>query len=255
MDASTEAENLDQKIMDQMELIRKEIEESVPLLSHKEDIASLAKEYPPDDAIYQGKIRSLYSSYRWIRRTRRDGNCFYRAFGISLMEMLKQNPDEYHRVYKVIEESKDRLIELGYQAFIIEDFHQTVLTLLKNVRKDDCTNDELVEWFNDRDLSNYFVVYFRLLTSAHLKTNAEFFENFIDGYQSVKDFCSYEVEPIGKESDHIHAIALTGFLNTAIEIVYLNHTDDDLSKHRFPEHSAPQFTLLYRPGHYDVLYK
>lgn len=126
--------------------------------------------------------------------------------------------------------------------------------MLKNVRKEECTDDKLEEWFNDPDLSNYFVVYFRLLTSAHLKANAAFFENFIDGYQSVQDFCSYEVEPIGKESDHIHIIALTGFLNIAIEIVYLNHTDDGLSKHCFPEDSNPQFTLLYRPGHYDVLY-
>lgn len=99
---NTEAENLDQKIMNQMDMIRKEIEESVPLLSDKDDINTLAKEYPEDDAIYQDKIQALNLQYRWIRRTRRDGNCFYRAFGISLMEVLKKNSGEYDRYIDLI---------------------------------------------------------------------------------------------------------------------------------------------------------
>ena len=94
---NTEAENLDQKIMNQMDQIRKEIEESVPLLSNKDNMNTLSKEYPEDDAIYQDKIQALSLQYRWIRRTRRDGNCFYRAFGISLMEVLRKNSDQYDR--------------------------------------------------------------------------------------------------------------------------------------------------------------
>ena len=45
-------------------------------------------------------------------------------------------------------------------------------------------------------------------------------------------------------------------MNVIVRIVYLDRSvKDDISVHDFPEESAaPAIHLLYRPGHYDLLY-
>lgn len=48
---------------------------------------------------------------------------------------------------------------------------------------------ELYRMFNEQGYSDYFVVYLRLITSAHLQENSEFYQNFIEGNRSVHDFC------------------------------------------------------------------
>ena len=42
---------------------------------------------------------------------------------------------------------------------------------------------------NDAGTSDYLVVYLRLLISAHLQKNAEFFSFFIEGGRTVEEFC------------------------------------------------------------------
>lgn len=66
---------------------------------------------------------------------------------------------------------------------------------------------------------------------------------------------SQEVEPMYRESDHMHVIALGSALNMGIRVVYLDRGESSPPAHEFPENCTPQVTLLYRPGHYDVLYK
>lgn len=44
--------------------------------------------------------------------------------------------------------------------------------------------------FQDEGLSNYIVVYLRLLTSAQLQKKYDFFENFIEGGRTVQEFRS-----------------------------------------------------------------
>lgn len=66
-----------------------------------------------------------------------------------------------------------------------------------------------------------------------------------------------EVEPMAKESDHIHIIALTDALGVCVRVVYMDRGgDSSVNLHDFPEDgSTPLVTLLYRPGHYDILYQ
>ena len=54
----------------------------------------------------------------------------------------------------------------------------------------------LFQTFQDEGLSNYIVVYLRLLTSAQLQKKSEFFENFIEGGRTVQEFRS-QVKCIG----------------------------------------------------------
>lgn len=73
-------------------------------------------------------------------------------------------------------------------------------------------------------VSDNIVVYLRLLTSYYLQKESDFFANFIEGSGAIGDFCKREVEPMYKESDHIHIIALSSVLNVTVRVVYMvNH--------------------------------
>lgn len=49
---------------------------------------------------------------------------------------------------------------------------------------------ELVATYCDQGMSDYLVVYLRLLTSLELQKEAEFYQNFVEGNRTVKEFCS-----------------------------------------------------------------
>lgn len=99
-------------------------------------------------------------------------------------------------------------------------------------------------------------MYLRLVTSCHLQLNADFFSNFIEGEGSVKEFCAQEVEPMYRESDHIHITSLTECSGVNVRINYLDRggSEEKVNTHDFPEGSSPRIHLLYRPGHYDIVY-
>lgn len=53
-------------------------------------------------------------------------------------------------------------------------------------------NSEALEAiFNDSGLSDYIVVYLRLIVSCYLQMNSEFYISFIDNYATMKEFCSH----------------------------------------------------------------
>lgn len=161
----------------------------------------------------------------------------------------------HFRFQDIANKSKDELINLGFPQFTIEDFHETFMGVV-NKLNGQCTLTELLESFNDQGLSDYLVVYLRLIVSGFLQKEEEFYSNFIEGERTVKEFCNQEVEPMGKESDHIHIIALTSCLGVPVRVVYMDRGEgENCTEHNFPEGSEPVVTMLYRPGHYDVLYK
>lgn len=78
---------------------------------------------------------------------------------------------------------------------------------------------------------------------------------------------------MGEESDHVHITAISDALGVPIRVVYLDRSSCDkggvsVNHHDFvptsSDHSnatggsteaiKPFITLLYRPGHYDILY-
>ncbi|KAL7978208.1 hypothetical protein Chor_014747 [Crotalus horridus] len=237
----------DEAIMAQQDRIQQEIAVQNPLVSERMELTVLYKEYADDDHIYQQKIKDLLKKYSFIRKTRPDGNCFYRAFGFSHLEALLEDGKELQR--------KEVLVAQGFTEFTIEDFHNTFMDLIEQVEKQ-TTLSELLASFNDQSTSDYLVVYLRLLTSGYLQRENKFFEHFIEGGRSIKEFCQQEVEPMCKESDHIHIIALAQALNVSILVEYMDRGEGGTTNpHVFPEGSEPRVYLLYRPGHYDILYK
>lgn len=102
--------------------------DSIAIIGELEPVLSLEMEYRPDD-VYAKKVRDLSSKYKSIRRTRPDGNCFFRAFAYAYFERLLEDKQEYQRFYDIASKSKETLVNLGFPKFTVEDFHDTVRIL------------------------------------------------------------------------------------------------------------------------------
>jgi len=249
--------NNDELIKEQEERIEKEIADNIPYVSDMVEVIRLLNEY--DDDVYKLKVKDLTNTYKYIRKTRPDGNCFFRAFTFSYFDSLIGDKKEYDRFFPIAKESKDKLVELGFPAFTIEDFHDNFMDTLVKIGEG-MTTEQLLEVFNDSCPSDYLVVYMRLITSGHPQKESHFYSNFIEGDRSVSEFCKQEVEPMYKESDHIHIIALTDAFKVGTRIIYMDRCEGGkVTMHDFgmPDGSdeSPRVHLLYRPGHYDILYQ
>lgn len=240
--------------MEQQRHIEQEVASSQALVSERLSLNLLIKDYSMEDGIYQEKIQDLRSRYRDIRKTRGDGNCFYRAFGFAYLERLLHDKSDIPRFKGVVNQSKSDLVTLGYPQFTLDDFFDTFLDVLSRVESS-CTPEELYDTFNDQGVSDYLIVTWRLLVTCYLQQNGEFFANFLEGHRDIKEFCCQEVEPMNKECDHIHITALTSAVDIPVRVEYMDRGDGGMVNHHdFPENSKPSITLLYRPGHYDILY-
>jgi len=217
-------------------------------------LSSLQNEYAKEDVIYQQKVKDLCSKYLHVRKTRGDGNCFFRAFTFAYLESLITDKEEYDRFRKILTQSKEDLVKLGYSQFTIEDFYDTFMEVFNKVGEG-ASIESLRDIFNDQNYSDYLIVYMRLITSGHLQKESDFYANFVEGNRTIKEFCQQEVEPMFKESDHIHVIALTSAVGVCARIQYMDRGDGGLvNAHDFPDGGQPRIHLLYRPGHYDILY-
>ncbi|KAI8119295.1 putative ubiquitin thioesterase otubain [Lucilia cuprina] len=250
--------NRDELIMQQQREIEKEISESIPLVSEQLPVTCLNVEYL-GDAVFTSKIQDLASKYKFMRRTRPDGNCFFRAFAYAYLEHLISNKEDYEKFRQLAENSKEKLVQLGFPSFTLEDFHETFMEVVKRVDPSGSAavdiNEQLHKVFNDQGYSDYVVVYLRLLTSGKLQEEADFYQNFIEGNFTIEEFRHQEVEPMYKESDHIHIIALCSALGVGVRVEYMDRGEGGTVKaHDFPEGTTPKVFLIYRPGHYDILY-
>eukprot|EP00271_Cylindrocystis_brebissonii_P002609 TRINITY_DN13373_c0_g1_i1.p1 TRINITY_DN13373_c0_g1~~TRINITY_DN13373_c0_g1_i1.p1 ORF type:complete len:403 (+),score=62.24 TRINITY_DN13373_c0_g1_i1:33-1241(+) len=271
----------DDIILKQENAIKDESAMKLPFVGEKEPLSVLAEEYENGNAVFRAKIERLAGRYDGIRRSRGDGNCFFRSFMFSYLEYILVNQDEAEaqRMLQRVEHCKQLLTNVGYQSFTWEDFVAVFLEQLESVRPGPASisGKELLERCQDSDVSNYVVMFFRFVTSVEIQSRADFFEPFIIGStdgMTVLKFCQSHVEPMGEESDHIHITALTDALQVPVRVVYLDRSggtegfsDGDgpeVNHHDFfpSEASAaggrspqePSVVLLYRPGHYDILY-
>lgn len=95
------------------------------MVSEQLPVTCLNAEYL-GDAVFTSKIQDLASKYKFMRRTRPDGNCFFRAFAYAYLEHLISNKEDYEQFRQLAENSKEKLVQLGFPSFTLEDFHETV---------------------------------------------------------------------------------------------------------------------------------
>ncbi|KAL4278867.1 hypothetical protein GQ457_03G006870 [Hibiscus cannabinus] len=219
----------DDDIMQQQSAIHAEEAKKVPFVGDKEPLFMLAAEYESGSPILLEKIKVLDQQYAAIRRTRGDGNCFFRSFMFSYLEHILESQDraEVDRIKGNVEECRKTLQSLGYTDFTFEDFFALFLEQLDCVlqgNEDSISQDELILRSRDQSISDYVVMFFRFVTSGEIRKRSEFFEPFILGLTNatVEQFCKSSVEPMAEESDHVHITALSDALGVPIRVVYLD---------------------------------
>lgn len=237
--------------------IEAKVKESA-LTSERQPLRDLLAAYPADSNFAKG-IESL--DYKEMRVVRGDGNCYYRAFLYQLCELILQ--DDGGKLGKSIltwlkETSWPGVLKAGYDEMMLETFYDTVVDLLERVVDGKVSLDELhTEMNEETGTSDYCTWYLRVVTAAHLKQDPERFLPFLpEGFYDIAQFCQKEVEPMGRECEQVQVLALAEAVGVQVQIAYLDGRDSQVQQHTFgPEDCPVTLTLLYRPGHYDILYR
>jgi ubiquitin thioesterase protein OTUB1 len=262
----------DQLTMEQMENIRSNIAEMQLLVGKEVGVTSLLEYYK--NAHLPGFVLGIeYLAARYqMRQIRGDGNCFYRALWFGYLEALLRSylsattgeqrvlvTSELNRMIEKIRGSLQELVQLDYPEFALECFYDELLELLEALLTQSV--ESLETMFQEGGKADYLNWYMRILTAGYLKRNVDRFLPFVEGlFVDMDAYCKSEVEPVGKECEQLQILALTEYLEVQVEISYLDgrySPETGVNKVFIPE--SPQkcpfpVSLLYRPGHYDLLY-
>ena len=243
-------------------------QKSVPMISEICSPDCLKQQYEMAELKdgYTKAIVYLSKTFR-LRRVRGDGNCFYRALLFSYLDdllMKRSSPDtkdaassELERITDIVKGSMDDLVKVGYNEFAIETFYDMFIELLEQLPS--MNREALLEEFQEGGSGDHYTWYMRVMAAGYMKSHPDDFYPFIVGqgiYNDIESYCSAEVEPMGKECEQAQIIALTTYLQLGVKIVYVDGhlTEGEPITHQFPEGVENFVTLLYRPGHYDLLY-
>ena len=214
--------------------IREEEVRDVALVGGVESLDVLEQEYRSGSEIFLAKIAALRQGYSAIRRTRGDGNCFFRSFIFAYVEdLLRQgtittSTAERDEALAHLDTIRQRLLDAGYEELVLETPLELLLGMLRSIGSptEPLTLEALESNMRSEDVSNYIVMLLRLITSAEVKRRASFFAPFIMGLSDmdVESFCRSCIDPMGEESDHVHMVALTDALQVPVRVVYLDRS-------------------------------
>jgi|EP00505_MAST-04D_sp_SCG-Rhode-Island_P005645 ubiquitin thioesterase protein OTUB1 len=244
-------------IADQMSAIRDEIKATQKEVGDVEDPKVLMEEYK-DNTNFHHKIQNIIDRYGGVRRSRGDGSCFYRSFVFGYFERIKDKPDEIAKAVTHAGEVKTLLFEKGYPEFTVSDFHENYVDVLNEIAG--VSTAELETILRDAGNDQYTVYFARLVTSAYMQSHPDEFLAFCMamGHADIQSYCKSQVEGAYVDADQLQITALTNSFQVHTRIAYLDGSSGDLNHHDFPEDKASagvaEVCLLYRPGHYDLLY-
>jgi ubiquitin thioesterase protein OTUB1 len=245
-----------------------------PLVGNKVPSQVIAEEYRKAGDIYVAKTAALPQTYSHFRKIRGDGNCGWRAIGYGYFEALIDAGDAF-RVEREVARMKsfnNYLAKTGnFDMDLLSDMTEATLVLLQKLtvlvgNATEQAHHLLLATFNEEGAASSIIYHLRLLASAHLKGNPVEYEGFLDG--GVQSYCQNVIEPVDREIDHIGIKLLHEVLlhpaEIALEIAYLDQSPGtNTVVYRWPESATgqdpatlgPLICLLFRPDHYDMLYR
>ncbi|GAA5795816.1 hypothetical protein HPULCUR_001178 [Helicostylum pulchrum] len=236
----------DELILEFEQRIKDEEAEKIPLVCQDEPIIKLEEEYR-DNEPFLKKVKAIVSSEHNIT-----------ALAFAWFESALSNNNLYTARLAKLKETCELLESGGFEKLAFEDFYDLTLQQFEQAKASD--PDMLLVGFQSPESSNSIVMHFRFIASAFLRIHSAEYEPFlIDEMISIDEFCSMHVEAFGRESDHLQIIALSRALDVPIQVVYLDGgVDDQCAIHEFwpseEDKSKTPIKLIYRPGHYDILY-
>ncbi|RJE17913.1 ubiquitin thiolesterase OtuB1 [Aspergillus sclerotialis] len=237
-----------------------------PLVSVKQSSNAIAADYANADPTLAAKTSALAVTHSTSRIMKGDGNCGWRAVAFGYFENLLSLQDALliQREASRIKSLCTLLDRVGQQEHLYEIFvdatDQVFSELLEAVNQGIRDESFLVESFNNEYNSSAIITHFRLLTSAWMKLNPHRYQAFLS--MPLDQYCATQIETVKTEIDEVGLQALvdgviegSGF---AVEILYLDRSvGEAVTPHLLtPSRPSPAvIRLLYRPGHYDLLYR
>ncbi|CAI5451708.1 unnamed protein product [Caenorhabditis angaria] len=207
---------------------------------------------------YYNKAKELANTYGEIRQIRGDGNCFYRAVFVGILEVCMKNEEKAKQFLETCLGWNDRLLKLGFPDWTTNDFCEVFTDWFKKVVNKETTSEKIFDDLNDDSQSNYLIIFMRLITSGYLKEHSEDYAPFIDDGRSLADYCSTEIEAMWKDADHLGISGLVLATGYNIRIEYMDRTAAPNGGWHYDIpadcNETPEISLLYRPGHYDIIY-
>ncbi|KAL9640183.1 MAG: hypothetical protein Q9204_000811 [Flavoplaca sp. TL-2023a] len=244
-----------------------------PLVSPRQPSQKITSEYAQADPIYVHKTTTLPQQFSQYRTVRGDGNCGWRALAFGYFEALLQTADPSRVLGEVarLTSLNNVLDSVGYASDIYEDFTDVTLDLLRETAATLPGHDDgaaLLASFNEPSVCNAIIMHFRLVTSAWMKTHADSYIHYTEN-QSIQDYCSTNIEPHAVEIDNLGLQACIDAIikpaGIAVQVLYLDRSPGEQvnqidwpaepSTVNAPYQGTSNIRLLYRPGHYDILYK
>lgn len=242
------------------------------LVGEVEHIDALRAEYVNGSSNFLKQIDWLKDAgFKSIRRTKGDGDCFYRSTAFAFVEQVLNNEDKDLAVghaLSILESTCSLLKEVKIDRYVYDLFYDALSALITNIIQPDSENGLilnqaiLLERFQNAEVSNSVVGYLRMVASAQIRVTPDEFEAFLLDPDTAeilepKDFCERFVDPFGKEADHVQITALCRALKLDIDVAYLDGrlSTIDFVPIRSGNEPARPLSLLYRPGHYDILLK
>lgn len=243
--------------LNQQNAIRAEASSEHPLMNKSEPVGPSLKEQFKDNDKFLRKIDSIASKYSMFRRTRPDGNCFYRTYLFGLFErLIGMSMEERNAFLQFFKSSLDDVLIQGYERFAVEEMFEDLLEEFEKIAHNESATIADIERIFDEE-RHYHICYLRCVVSAYLKKNAVLYEPFLEGFASIAEFCAHEVDPMWREADQLQILALSTYFQIPCVVVYLDQSEGiEATIHQFPEDlTLSPIHLLYRPGHYDYLIK
>ena len=184
---------------------------------------------------------------RQIRLIRPDGSCFYRAYMYRILEFVATGQLSCAPFLARLAELNESLVHRFYPADLVADFYD-VFAL-------HCSHSAQSLCISDQD-AMYMITYFRCLTGAALRADADLYAVFLSEHSSIDAFCRAEVDAVHREADMLQITALTTTLAIPVCIFQL-HLQRPPQSLTIPDSlplSPPVVALAFKPGHYDLLY-
>ncbi|OAL21025.1 hypothetical protein AYO22_08309 [Fonsecaea multimorphosa] len=259
-----------------------------PLIGSKKPLSDLVTEYAQADPTYVAKTKALEATHSAYRQIKGDGQCGWRGMrkpcapGIEnaanlitfasagavfgYFEILLRSGDPSLITQELVRlrsfEQTMRSVGIDYDIIIdMFDYTWELFDALKAaVERRDTNESVLLDSLNDENISNSIVYHFKMMTSSFMQLQPDRYEAFLE--MPVQQYCLTRIDPANQEIDHVGLQALTDAVIApayiALEVAYLDRsTGDEVTSYHFVDNARgwPAIRLIYRPGHYDIIYK
>lgn len=237
-----------------------------PLIGEKLPMNVLVTEYAQADPTFVVKTAGLAATHSAYRAVKGDGQCGWRATVFSYFELLLHSGDpSLVQLEKIrFETFADTMTQIGMDYELLADMFDYTWQLFDKVAEavqNNVPDDNIIlNILNDENPSNSVVYHFKMVTSAYMQLHADDYEPFLE--IPVDQYRVARIDPANQEIDQIGLQALThAVISTAgfgLEVLYLDRSmGEEVTPHQFshPTGDVPTIRLLYRPGHYDIIYK